>query len=343
MNYRGSYRKLLENAKAAIIAAIEIYNKPSFQYRDECSVILLLNAWELLLKALLSKNKASIFYHKKRHEPYRTLSWQDALGRAERFFPSDMHPLPVRRNLELLGTYRDNSVHFYNADGFGVLIYALAQTNVTNFRDLLNSAFGVRLEREISWQLLPLGIKPPIDPIAYIGKSSAASSSKGNAVQQYLAELSAAVSEVQGANQDTGRLMTVFQVKLESTKKITKADVVVGVEKAEGATGPLAIVKTVDPNKSHPLRQKDVIEKIGTLDDAPFTPYTFTAIAWKHNLKSKSTYCWRASEGFLTRYSEDVILWLKRLTQADIEAALKDYRSHLQEKRKQKKSKVASS
>ena len=40
MNYRGSYRKLLENSKAAMMAAIEIYNKPAFKYRDECVVIL---------------------------------------------------------------------------------------------------------------------------------------------------------------------------------------------------------------------------------------------------------------------------------------------------------------
>lgn len=28
-------------------AAIEIYNKPQIAYRDECFVILILNAWEL--------------------------------------------------------------------------------------------------------------------------------------------------------------------------------------------------------------------------------------------------------------------------------------------------------
>jgi len=45
-------------------------------------VILLLNAWELLLKALLSKSGRSIYYRKRRQEPYRTLTWRDALNRA---------------------------------------------------------------------------------------------------------------------------------------------------------------------------------------------------------------------------------------------------------------------
>ena len=95
-----------------MMAAVEIYNKPIFQYRDECTVILLLNAWELLLKALLSKNKKSVFYPKKRNRPYRTLSWRDALSRGEAYFPATIPRLPVRRNLELLGIYRDNAVHF---------------------------------------------------------------------------------------------------------------------------------------------------------------------------------------------------------------------------------------
>jgi hypothetical protein len=163
MNYRGSYRHLLKNAKAAMIAAIEIYNKPSFSYRDECFVILLLNAWELILKAVLSKKKQSVFYPKKRKEPYRTLSCRDAITRAETFFPKELPPLPVRRNLDLLSTYRDNAVHFYNANDFGVLVYALAQTSVINFKDLLDKFFAVNLENEISWQLLPIGLKPPVE------------------------------------------------------------------------------------------------------------------------------------------------------------------------------------
>jgi hypothetical protein len=79
MNYRGSSRHLIRNAKSALLAAIEIYNKPGFQYRDENFVILLLNAWELCLKALISKNAESIYYPKIRKQPYRTISLVDAL------------------------------------------------------------------------------------------------------------------------------------------------------------------------------------------------------------------------------------------------------------------------
>lgn len=330
MNYRGSYRKLLENAKAAMMAAIEIYNKPAFKYRDECVGILLLNAWELALKALLSKNKKTIFYPKKRKQPYRTLSWQDALTNAKTLFPKEIPHLPVQRNLELLGTYRDNAVHFYNAESFGVVLYALAQTCIKNFRDLIEKTFGVQLENEINWQLLPLGIKPPIDIISYISSDKdLKGKKKSDAVRQFLSELAAATNEIKSEGGDTGRLLTIFNVKLESVKKIGDADVIVGVTKAEGAEGPLTVVKTQDPNITHPLRQKDVVSKIRNLDGKPFTPFVFQGILWKYNLKENLQYCWKASEGVLTKYSNDVVAFINRLTIAEIELALKDYKTFM--------------
>ncbi|MFQ5764393.1 MAG: DUF3644 domain-containing protein [Rhodospirillales bacterium] len=330
MNYRGSYRKLLGNAKAALMAAIEIYNKPMFEYRDECVVILLLNAWELILKTTLSKNGESIFYPKKRKQPYRTLSWQDALTKAERFFPATVAVLPVRRNLELLGTYRDNAVHFYNASGFGALLYALAQTCIVNLRDFLDGVFAHRLEDEINWQLLPIGISPPVDVVSYISGDGA--SGKPSAVQHFLAELAQATEEVKAAGQDTGRLMTVFNLQLQSVKKIGEADAVVGVAPAEAGKGPLTVVKRQDPNITHPLRQKEVVSKIGNLHGRRFTSYVFQAIVWKHGIKSQSQYCWQAKEGVLTRYSNDLLAFIKRLTSADLNAALKDYQAHMKAK-----------
>lgn len=43
----------LEKAVAACISAIELYNKPDFKYREETFCLLMVNAWELLLKGKL--------------------------------------------------------------------------------------------------------------------------------------------------------------------------------------------------------------------------------------------------------------------------------------------------
>jgi hypothetical protein len=89
------------------------------------------------------------------------------------------------------------------------------------------------------------------------------------------------------------------------------------------------VVRTQDPNVTHPLRQKEVLEKVGTLHGRPITSHVFQAIAWHHDLKSKPQYCWRAQEGVLTRYSNDVVAYMKRLTLADVDKARSAYRAHL--------------
>jgi len=311
-----------------MLAAIEIYNKPRVDYREECCVILLLNAWELLLKGLLSKDGQSVFYPKKRKEPYRTLTWRDALARAGTLLPKVVHLLPVQRNLELLSTYRDNAIHFYNKQGFGVVLYALAQTCIVNFKDTLESVFGLDLGADITWQLLPLGLKAPIDPIEYLSGKPGGDTKTSSAIRQFLGELQTAAREVEAAGSDTGRLLTVFVVRLESTKKIANADVVVGVTKADQTPGPLAVVKTVDPNISHPLKQTDIVGKIQNVHGRKFTTHVFQALVWKYHLKDQPQYCWQAREGYLTRYSNDTIAWIERLSAADIDAAMTDYAAH---------------
>ena len=336
MNYSGSYKKLLDNAKAAMIAAIEIYNKPMFEYRNECTVILLLNAWELLLKALLSKNKESIFYAQKKDMRDKTLSWKDAWSKGNRYFPKEVPCLPVEQNLESLNTYRDNAVHYYNSKDISVALHGLAQAAIVNFRDMLEYSFNIHLEDEINWRLLPLGIRPPVDAVSYIaGNSDAAERPE---IRRFLLELEIAQKELEEANQDTGRLLTIFSVKLESIKKAGDSDAVVGVNKDGMQDNAHVITRTQDPNKSHPLRQKEILEKIKTLHGKRFTSYTFQAIIRKYELKKESQYCWKDSEGALTKYSNDIVTFIKNIPSADVEQALSSYREYLRARSKKRRS-----
>lgn len=332
MNYRGSYKKLLGNAKAAMIAAIEIYNKPIFEYRDECVAILLLNAWELVLKALLSKNKESIFYKKQQGQPYKTLSWKDALMQGSGYFPKEISVLPVKENLRILNTYRDNAVHFYNSKDISVVLHSLAQAAIVNFRDLLEHCFNVRLEDEINWRLLPLGVRPPIDAVSYISNNSGAAGK--SELCRFLSELQTAQAELEKANEDTGRLLTISKIKLESVKKASNADAVVSVGKNSVQNNTHVVIRTQDPNKSHPLRQTEILRKIKMLHGKPFTRHTFQAIAWKYRLKEKPQYCWKASEGGLTKYSNEVAAFIKHLAMVKLETALDEYRDYLRLRRK---------
>lgn len=324
MNYRGSYRKLLANSRSAMVAAIEIYNKPRFEYREEVFVQLLINAWELLLKAMVSKSKRSIYYPKKKGQPYRTLSWSDAFNRSKPAWPNAIAASAVIANLELLGVYRDNSVHFYNAHGFEVVIYSLAQTSITNYCDLSQAVFGKDLTDEISWSMLPLRVRAPIGPMEYLSGARPAGAAHSDAVDEFLKKIQSAASDLADEGADTGRLLTVFDVSLQSTKKIEKADIVVGVDR-EASNEPFLVTKILDPNKSHPFRRKDALERIGDGAGGPFNQYSFDAVAWHLGLREKKHLCWTDEATGTKKWSPEIITIMKRLTPEEIERARAAY------------------
>jgi hypothetical protein len=61
MSRKARCQHLLEKSVHAALSAIEISNKPDFKYREDSFSILMVNAWELLLKArILQRNKNKI-------------------------------------------------------------------------------------------------------------------------------------------------------------------------------------------------------------------------------------------------------------------------------------------
>ena len=49
--------EMARSSKAAMLAAVELYNKTAFEYREEAFCVLIINAWELLLKARIVSRK----------------------------------------------------------------------------------------------------------------------------------------------------------------------------------------------------------------------------------------------------------------------------------------------
>ena len=336
MNPYGAYLALRNNSKAALLAAVEIYNKPQIAYRDECFVILLVNAWELLFKAILSKNKVRIFKPKKRGQPYRSLTIEDSMAESRQFFPSQIHFDPVAQNIGLLLEYRNQAVHLYNQHGLNIVIYGLAQTSITNYRDLMQAWFNIDIAEEMTISLLPLALGPLPDLVTFL-RNASVTPPKNREAARYLRMISDTTQDLESKHCDTGRFMTVFKVALQSVKKVTTADITVGID-ADGnptdGTMP-APGRPVDPNISHPLRQKDILDRIGgILNGTRFTSYTFQAIVWQMDIKNKPHLCWRSDKGELTKYSHDVIAQIKQLSRNQIDEAVITYRQYQERVRK---------
>jgi hypothetical protein len=335
MNLYGSYTKLLGNAIEAVSAAVEIYNRPRIAYRDECFVILLVNGWELLLKGILSHKRQRLYYKKKPTEPYRSLSIRDCLGRVEPYFPQSVSYKATAANLTLLIDYRDRAIHFYNSPGLRVLIYGLAQTCIVNFRDLILEVFQRDITSEITLSLLPLAIAPPIDPVEFLKRP--AGSGKDKALLEFSASVRQLVTDLEGEGADTGRLMTVFNVHLISTKKISSADLVVGVDGTAGGGTPMLVQRVADPNVTHPYREVDIVGR-GNDPNRPgmqirigntlVKQYQLRAIVHHQGIKQQSRYCWTDATGAVTRYSPAFVEFIRRLTPEDLALAQRALRKH---------------
>lgn len=339
MNYSGSYRKLLGNSKAAMLAAIEIYNKPQMTYRDECFTILLINAWELVAKAMLSKQRKSIYRKKVRGQPYKTLKFRVALSKASEFFPESIPYLPVIENLKRLAHYRNSTVHFYNEPGLNAVIYGLAQTCIVNYRDLVHEVFGQDISEEITLNLLPLGFGSPPDPIVFLRKRTSRRS-KNDFLNEFVTEIVDSTRDLEARNLDTGRFLTSYNVTLQSVKKISAADIVVGISGSASQTGSETVIeRPVDSNARYPFKRDDVLNRIGkNLGGMRFTSYTLDAIIYSSDCKRNKDFIFKSLGGGAMQYSPEFVTFVKRLEKSDIENAIRKYKEHLADSRRKKRS-----
>ncbi len=128
-------QRFVDKAAAAITAAVEVYNKPSFLYREETFAILALNAWELLLKAKVLKDAENAisslrvyetrltkagerstkkFLKRNRAGNPQSITLGACIAKLDETNDSKL-PSEVKANLEALIEIRDNSIHFITA------------------------------------------------------------------------------------------------------------------------------------------------------------------------------------------------------------------------------------
>ena len=311
-----------------MLAAVEIYNKPQMSYRDECFVILLINAWELLAKAILSKNKQRIYAKKEPGKPYKTFTLRQALKKAAVYFPASMPYKPVMENIRRLAAFRNNTVHFYNDSGFSVVLYGFSQTCIVNYKDLVFAIFGHDITEEITFTLLPLGFGAAPDPIAYL-RDNSVKRSQNQYVTEYLREIFAVTRSLEDQQLDTGRFLTRFDLSLQSVNKISTADLVVGVAgNAEVTSANILVQRTINSNQKYPFKRTDVRNRIGdTLGGRRLNDHLLNAIIHAFDCKSNTDYIFVALGGGAMQYSPEFIRFLQGLSISRIDHALAEYQS----------------
>ena len=173
---RSRSRSLLDKSLDAMLAAIEIYNKPRFPYRDESFAVLAINAWELVFKSRLlhlGRNKLAVIIDKERRKNRNGIwSKKQYVKRNRAGNPmsigifkacdrlaseyGDTVPPAVRANVEALCEIRDNSIHFFNdCPLVEKRINEIGSASAQNYMNITRQWFGVDFS-EFNLSLLPI-------------------------------------------------------------------------------------------------------------------------------------------------------------------------------------------
>jgi len=123
---------IIDKAINALISAIEIYNKPDFKYREENFCVLMVNAWELLLKAKIIKDnnydKKSIYvkYFPENKDGTKSKKFRYKKSQSGNYLTIDINKCikalrsdnrlekSMASNLQSLIEIRNTSIHYYN-------------------------------------------------------------------------------------------------------------------------------------------------------------------------------------------------------------------------------------
>ena len=146
-------------AREALLAAVEIYNKPKVEYREQTVAFLIVNAWEVLIKARIVQQSGgkiqSIYQYKPNSREYRrnqgdilTIGIRDALNQSKL-------PEELKSNINGIIKIRNKATHL------GVLVPELKKTilefstaSVQNFVKIYTGWFNESIDAPY---LLPLG------------------------------------------------------------------------------------------------------------------------------------------------------------------------------------------
>jgi len=291
-------KSLLKKSQGAFLLSLEVFNKPTIEYRTESFSILFTNACELLLKAHLFQTsggrKLSIFRRKKKNQKRESLSIDECLRNV---FSNNRDP--VRRNIEYISEIRNEAAHLIiiELDPYFSRVF---QSGVLNYLKYLEKWFGITLSEKLKPGFISLvSDKEALEDISVLKKRFNKEDLKSISLwMEKFKEL-----------EKLGNKATIpitYSVALTGNPK--KADIVL----SKGKEGVPAVIleKYRDIDQTHPYRRKDAMVQIlrRLKRKIEFTTYDFDAYCFVNGIKksSKNNYYWKPKY-YPGQYSQKLI------------------------------------
>ena len=234
---------LLDASQAALFAGIEIHNKPHVAYRYPTAAILIINAWELALKAYVYKyvGKKEIYEDKERKH---TRSFRIILEKAREDInkrEKNKKFQAIFENLVALTDYRNTNVHFIE-EKINPVVFMLLSKAVLNYDVFVKKYFNKDITKNDNLIILPIGLKLPFDPIDYLKQDF------GSVHNEYVNRVVQTIRELdrEGIQES---IVVGFNVVADRVRDSKNADIIAALERTPDAVAfRKAIRVTDDPN-----------------------------------------------------------------------------------------------
>ena len=316
----------------SFLLCIEVFNKPTIDYRLEGSVFFLCNAWELLLKAKLLQDNKDIYYPEK-NGVRRSISLSDA---AARVMTNENDP--VRINLRVITSLRNLATHSIIPE-FEILYTPFLSFCVTSYSDKMFDYFNINISSYIKTDFLSLFTNNrTIIPQEILSKY-------GEGIFDFFTEKSTELSSLIEENSDHPIAQKV-QINLVRINNKSKADFTFYSTNNPKNQNITYIDRHVDYNTSHPLTHHKIADQIDEIikrNSIPFTPIRVPVITEKNknphiftkacfdvlnkrfNFKNNTDYCVKIENGnsVVCKYSEKLITHIIALIMDDKDIVIK--------------------
>ena len=239
---------LVKHSISAYFAAIEIHNKPNISYRYETVTLLMMNAWELALKAYIKKHikSRSIFT-----EDGHTISVDKALDYVNEHMNSIKSNsfTAIKRNIEEIEKYRNSIAHFY-CEQLEPYIFMLIARCALNYVDFMKMHFSKDIMEDEGLFIMPLGFKLPFRPEDFLSDKVAKHAASEEA-KDFIKDI---VSVIRNLKEDgiEDSIVLGFDIYLENVKKASNSDILAAITSIDEADATFAKVTNArfskDPN-----------------------------------------------------------------------------------------------
>ena len=252
-------KTLLKSSQAALFAGIEIHNKPQISYRYPTTTILVINAWELALKAFVYKfiGKKQVFEHDGKHTKHFTA----ILGLVREYINKSENNKcfnAIYENLDKLNEYRSSYVHFIGKE-LDPIIFMLISKAVLNYDVFLKKYFNKDVTKDDDLIILPIGMKLPFNPIDYLKQDYASSHNDFvNCVIKAIKELS------DDGIQDS--IVIGIDIYADRIRNLKNADIIAALDNTPTAVPLVKTVRITDDPKAPAMRVEPLLPPL-TYDD----------------------------------------------------------------------------